>query len=187
MKKFSRKTFLWKNFWWKFFREKSPLCILLCKANTKQSTKQTQSKVHKAKYKAICVGRQKWAKCSWFHEQKTKMFAQKRSEKMWRDGREKCWPQESDAKNQKKNIYTTCRVYQLTYMPWLPARPIAALCINRKEIFRAGDMLASHISRSACRVLLEMAGALVLWLPDPCIYQKTRARRGKGASLFIFF
>ena len=72
-------------------------------------------------------------------------------------------------------------------MPWLPARRIAALCAHREEILRAGNMLASHISRSACRILPARAGALVLWLPDPCIYQKTRARRGKGASLFIYF
>ena len=113
----------------------------------------------------FCAGSQNGAKCFVFHEQKAEMLLQKKSGKMLRDGREKCWPQKGDAKNQKKITYTICRVYQLTYMPYLPARPYAAISAHRKEIFRAENLLASHISRSAFsrpatprQISSEMAG-----------------------------
>ena len=112
------------------------------------------------------------------------MFSQKKSEKMRRDARAKCWPQELAAQSQKRITYTVCSVHTLTYMPWLQARTRAALGVHRKEIFRAWNLLASHIlrsvfsrSRHSSQFWPKWPGTLVV--PETVDFYKKKHNRGK--------
>ena len=91
------------------------------------------------------------------------MFAQKKSLEISRAALAKWWRQELAAKFQEKIIYSVCGVHTLTYMPWLPARPCAAIGDGEKGYFRGGDLLASLILRSVFSRSLQFRRDLSLF------------------------